>query len=184
MEIKGEDRLYKLYASLLSYPKEDIKEVAAECASILSSGSDYTNDAVKELEVFVKEAFKMPLDDLEGIYSYTFELSADHTLDLAFHLFDGFKRANVLVSIKQMYKANGFPYDRLAGGELPDNLTVVLKFLSGLEDQELKKDFRENMLIKALEKLTKGFDSHKENIYGNIIRSLLLVIDTDVKKAA
>ena len=145
---------------------------------------DYSGDAVKEVKVFVEEASKMPLDDLEGIYSYTFELSADHTLDLAFHLFDGFKRSNVLVSIKQMYKANGFPYDRLAKGELPDNLTVILKFLAGLEDQELKKDFRESMVIKALEKLAKGFDAHKENIYGNIIRALLLVIDTDVKKAA
>ncbi len=40
------------------------------------------------------------------------------------------------------------------------------------------------MLIKALEKLSKGFDAHKDNIYGNIIKALLLVVDTDVKKAA
>jgi len=184
MEAKGEEKIYMLFASLLTYPKEDIKEVAAECIDILSSGSDYSKDAVNEVKIFLEEASKMPLDDLEGIYSYTFELSADHTLDLAFHLFDGFKRSNVLVSIKQMYKANAFPYDRLAKGELPDNLTVVLRFLSSLEDQELKKDFRENMLIKALEKLSKGFASHKENIYGNIIKALLLVIDSDVKKAA
>jgi nitrate reductase assembly molybdenum cofactor insertion protein NarJ len=184
MEVKGEEKLYSLFASLLSYPKEDIKDVATECIETLSSDSDYSSEPVKEVKIFLDGASKMPLDDLEGIYSYSFELSADHTLDLAFHLFDGFKRSNVLVSIKEMYKANGFPYDRIAKGELPDNLTVILKFLSGLEDQELKKDLRENMLIKALEKLSKSFDTQKDNIYSNIVKALLLVVDTDVKKAA
>ncbi len=184
MENNGEEKIYKLFASLLSYPKEDIKDVVAECVKALSNDPEYSKEAVKEIEVFAKEVSKLPLDDIEGIYSYTFELSADHTLDLAFHLFDGFKRSNVLVSIKEMYKANGFPYDRYSKGELPDNLTVILRFLADLDDQELKKDFRENMVIKALEKLSKGFDAHKENVYGNIIKALLLVIDTDVKKAA
>ena len=184
MEARGEDKIYKLFASLLSYPKEDIKDVAAECVKALSGNSEYSKDAVKEMEVFSAFLSQVPLDDIEGIYSYTFELSADHTLDLAFHLFDGFKRANVLVSIKEMYKANGFPYERFSKGELPDNLAVVLRFLADLDDQDLKKDFRENMVIKALEKLAKGFDSQKDNVYGNIIRALLLVIDSDVKKAA
>ena len=41
-----------------------------------------------------------------------------------------------------------------------------------------------DVTIKALEKLAKSFDTQKDNVYGNIIRALLLVIDTDVKKAA
>ena len=31
MEGTGEEKIYKFFASLLSYPKEDIKEVAGEC---------------------------------------------------------------------------------------------------------------------------------------------------------
>jgi nitrate reductase assembly molybdenum cofactor insertion protein NarJ len=168
----------------LSKPKDFIKDGAADCIKKLSGNSEYSNEAVKEIEVFVDMLSKVPLDDIEGIYSYTFELSADHTMDLAFHLFDGFKRANVLVSIKEMYKANGFPYERFSKGELPDNLVVILQFLADLDDQELKKDFRESLMIKALEKLAKSFDSQKDNVYGSIIRALLLVVDSDVKKAA
>jgi len=174
--------LYDKFSDLLSYPQEDFKLKTDECLKALKAEGRYPAEAVEPLEKFAAELEEMPLDELQGVYSYTFELSSDFTLDLGYHLFDGFKRANNLSSIKSMYLSKGFPVDEVAKGELPDNLVVILKFLSFLQDTELKKDFRESFVIIALEKLRKNFDKHQKNIYSHLISAVYRVLDTDVKE--
>ncbi len=185
-EITGATPIYSDLAVLLSFPTEGYFENVRECLKTLSGDSAYSKKAAKEMDAFIKDISELTLDDLQGIYSYTFELTADYTLDLGYFLFEGFKRTNFLVSLKQMYKANNFPYRAVSKGELPDNMVVLLKFLADLEDGKLKKEFRETILIKAVEKLAKNLGGKKDkyNQYGHLIRSILAVIDADVKKAA
>ena len=178
--------LYSQFASLLSRPNEDIKELAQGCLDAVLGHPEYPSEAAKELRAFISGIAELDLDDLQGYYSYTFELSADTTMDMGYHLFDGFKRTNTLVALKEMFKANSFPYDAVAKGELADNLVVLLKFLGGLEDQGLKTEFRESFLIKSLEKMAKNFDGAKSKhieVYGHVVKALISVIGTDVKAA-
>jgi len=176
--------IYAAFAALLEYPREDIKGMAQECVKTLEGHPYYPSGALKEVKAFLKEISEMPLDDLQGIYSYTFEISGgEFTLDLGYHLYDGFKRANNLVTIKTMYREQGFPFDSLSKGELPDYLPVVLKFLDFVKDDELKRDFRESYLIKALEKLSKNFDLNpvKETPYRHLIKAVTMIVDKDIK---
>lgn len=186
MEPRAEKRtVYSTFAGLLEYPREDIEGLTEQCIDALLAHPSYRQETagemVEELRKFQRGVSVMPLDDLQGIYSCTFEFSADQTLDLTHHLYDGFKRANSLVHIKEMYRAHGFPFDAVAKGELPDNLPVVLQFLARVKDEKTGKELREGFLIKALEKLDKNFENIEDNIYRPVISALVMVVDRDVK---
>lgn len=174
--------LYERLAGLLDQPREDIKLKTEECVKTLAQFPQYTEDVGTEMRRFQKDIEEMPLDDLQGIYSYTFELSADYSLDMGYHLYDGFKRANNLSLIKTMYKDTGFPFDEIAKGELPDHLPVVLRFMGFSKDAALIKSFREDFVIKALEKLHKNFDKTTRNPYRHLIGAIYRIIDKDVKE--
>ena len=173
--------IYNLLAGLLEYPGEDIKLRAAECVTALGGLEQYPPEVVEELKKFQKDLEHISMDDLRGIYSYTFELTSDFTLDMGYHIYDGFRRSNSLASIKGMYQQNGFQVDDFSKGELPDHLPVILYFLGFCENEELKKDFRETFLVRALEKLQKNFERNKKNLYWHLINAIYRIIDKDVK---
>jgi nitrate reductase assembly molybdenum cofactor insertion protein NarJ len=173
--------IYTLLAGLLEHPEEDIKIKAEQCIKALADYPQYPPEITEELKKFQKDLENIPLDDVKGVYSYTFELSSDFTLDLGYHVFDGFRRSNSLAAIKGMYIDKGFPLEERAGGELPDHLPVVLHFMSFTDDEELLKNFRETFLIKALEKLHKNFERNKKNLYWHVINAIYRIIDKDVK---
>ncbi len=178
-----ETAIYSLFADMLTYPQEDVNAMARECIEMLPGEPAYPEVVTEELKKFHEKASVMPLEELQQLYSYTFEFSADHSLDLSHHLFEGFKRSNHLVDIKEMYKAHDFPFDEVAKGELPDNLPVMLRFLASVKDEKTKKDLRESFLIKALEKLGKNIEKVKDNIYKHVVTALIAVVDKDVKEA-
>jgi len=172
--------LYEYFADILQYPDESLGAKVEDTIKVLEGQAQYS-EALEELKRFLKEMKSMPLDDLQGIYSYTFELTSEYTLDLGHFLYDGFKRSNYLASLKAMYRENGFPYDEVAKGELPDHLPVLLTFLGTLENKDLKQDVMESFLIIALEKLNKNFEKNKGNLYCHLINAIHRVVDKDVK---
>jgi len=179
-----ETGIYSIFADLFTFPREDVKLKVEECINALSTVGGYPPEVIEDLKRFRKELEDITLDDLQGVYSYTFELTSDYTLDLGYHLFDGFKRANNLSSIKSMYREKGFPYEEAAKGELPDNFPVILKFLDFLDDEELKKDFRESFVILAVEKMAKNFERNKRNIYSHLVNAVYRVLEKDVKEGS
>ncbi|MBI2399870.1 MAG: hypothetical protein HYV23_02245 [Deltaproteobacteria bacterium] len=173
--------IYALLAGLLEHPAEDIKIKAEQCIKALADCPQYPPEITEELNKFKKDLENIPLDDVKGVYSYTFELTSDFTLDLGYHVFDGFRRSNSLAAIKGMYRDKGFPLEERAGGELPDHLPVILHFMSFTDDEELLGNFRETFVIKALEKLHKNFERNKKNLYWHVINAVYRIIDKDVK---
>lgn len=173
--------IYGLLAGLLEHPGDDIKIKAEKCIKALADYPQYPPDITEELKKFQKDLENIPLDDVKGVYSYTFELTSDFTLDLGYHVFDGFRRSNSLAAIKGMYRDKGFPLEERAGGELPDHLPVILHFMSFTDDEELLGNFRETFVIKALEKLHKNFERNKKNLYWHVINAIYRIIDKDVK---
>ncbi len=182
--IVADKQLYTQFAELFEYPGEDYEEKAGELETALLGRSEYPPSVVESIKEFIKMADDVSLDDLQGIFSYTFEMSSgEHTLDLGYHLFDGFKRTNNLLLVKETFRKFNFPYEEIAKGELPDNLPVFLKFLDFAQDETTVNEFRESLLIKALEKLAKNFEKKLDSPYRHLVNALLAVIDTDVKIA-
>jgi len=175
------DMVYTALGQLLDYPHEDVSPKIEEAIKLLDK-ENYPPEFSSELREFLNKIKEISLDDLQGLYSYTFEFSSDLTLDLGYHTLEGFNRAQNLVNLKEMYKDKGFPYDTIAKGELPDHLAIVLKFLGFIEDEQLKIDFRESFVIKTLEKLSKSFEKNQENPYFHLIRVIYRVLDKDIKE--
>jgi len=174
--------LYEYFADILQYPDEGIRDKIVATMDALSHCPQYGPEVMDAMRRFLEEVDSQPLDDIQGIYSYTFELTSEYTLDLGHFLYDGFKRSNYLASLKAMYRENGFPYDEVAKGELPDHMPVLLTFLGTLENSDLKQDVTESFLIMALEKLDKNFEKNKGNLYSHLIDAIHRVVDKDVKE--
>ncbi len=173
--------LYEHFADILHYPDEGMRAGVEATIEALSRCTQYPPEVKEDMDNFLAEVDKLTLDDIQGIYSYTFELTSEFTLDLGHFLYDGFKRSNNLASLKAMYRENGFPYDEVAKGELPDHLPVVLAFLGTLEDKDLKQDVTSSFLVMALEKLDKNFERNRGNLYSHLISAIHRVVDKDVK---
>ncbi len=175
--------IYTIFAELLGFPREDIRPKVEECIQDLF-GSQYSEDVIKELVSFKNDLDRLSLDALQELYSYTFELVSDTTLDMGYYLHagqDGFKRARNLVAIKSMYRDKGFPFEDVAKGELPDHLTVLLRFIGFTKSEDLRRDFMKTFVVVSMEKLHRNFQT-KKNAYRHMINALYKIIDKDVKE--
>ncbi|MBI5633160.1 MAG: hypothetical protein HZA15_06755 [Nitrospirae bacterium] len=175
--------IYTHFADLLEFPREDIRPKVDECIVAIND-SHYPEDVVKELMSFRNDLDRLSIDTLQELYSYTFELVSDTTLDMGYYLHagqDGFKRARNLVTIKAMYRDNGFPFEEIAKGELPDHLTVLLRFIGFIEGEDLRRDFMKSFVVVAMEKLNRNFQTQK-NAYRHLVGAIYKIIDRDVKE--
>src|SRR3990170_8484725 len=175
-----EKNLYIRLGELVRYPREDIRPEVDECIDTLTKGQ-YPEEVINELKNFRKDLEKLSLDALQELYSYTFELVSDTTLDMGYYIHEGFKRATNLLTIKSMYREHGFPFDEVAKGELPDNLSVALQFIGFLKDEELRKDFTKSFIIMSMEKLNRNFQT-KKNAYRHLVNVVYRILDKDVKE--
>lgn len=183
MQTLTEKDIYTHFAELLEFPREDIRPKVDECIVAIND-SHYPEDVVKELMSFRNDLDRLSIDTLQELYSYTFELVSDTTLDIGYYLHagqDGFKRAKNLVSIKAMYRDKGFPFEEAAKGELPDHLSVLLRFLGFIDDEALRKDFAKTFVIVGMEKLNRNFQA-KKNAYRHLVSAVYKIIDRDVKE--
>ena len=175
-----EKNLYIRLGELVRYPREDIRPEVDECIDTLTKGQ-YPEEVINELKNFRKDLEKLSMDALQELYSYTFELVSDTTLDMGYYIHEGFKRATNLLTIKTMYRERGFPFEEIAKGELPDHLSVLLQFLGFLKDEGLQKDFVKTFVIQAMEKLNRNFQS-KKNAYRHLINGVYMVLDKEIKE--
>ncbi|MFQ5329082.1 MAG: hypothetical protein ACE5D4_03730 [Thermodesulfobacteriota bacterium] len=181
MQLILEKGLYSQFAVMLEYPHENIVGLIKGCIKMIEDAPQYPPLAKEHMEACLEKVEGMSLDDLQGIFSYSCEMAADTTLELGYYIFEGFKRTNNLVNIKEMYKDQEFPFEEIAKGELPDRLPIVLRFLDFCEPEDLKKDFRESFVFVGLEKLKKNYDKIRNNPYGDIVNALYEVIVKDVQ---
>src|SRR4030067_1138517 len=107
---------YSQLAGLLDYPHDEISAKIEEAINNVSGYTEYSREVSDSLREFKKETAEMSLDDLQGVYSYTFEMSSDYSLDLGSHILEGFKRSGNLVHIKTMYRRFEFPFESLSKG--------------------------------------------------------------------
>jgi nitrate reductase delta subunit len=111
-------RLFQLASLLLTYPDEELLAAGDELRAA-AAGAD-------ELERFVEWLLTGTLTEVQRHYVETFDLRRRSGLYLTYYLHgDTRKRGMALLMLKQRYRAHGL---RLAGGELPDLLPIVLEF--------------------------------------------------------
>ncbi|NNG45602.1 MAG: nitrate reductase [Deltaproteobacteria bacterium] len=164
-----EREMLEMFADLLRYPCGGEADVAAKGAAALSSEYPGAASLLGEVRSFFADT---PRERVEEIFTATFDLQATCAPYVGFHLFgEGYKQRVFLAGLSAMYSSRGFS----AARELPDHITVVLRFLAGPAEDEEAGILLEDGLVPSLSKMIGKFGDDG-NPYRDVLRALQSVL--------
>ena len=170
-------RTLQLLADMLEYPQSNPAEKARECADLVAASSP---DAASRLRQFQALAQRTPSGRLEEIYTITFDLEAACHPYVGYHLFgESYKRSTFLLELKERFRGCGFKF---SDSELPDRVSVLLRFVSVTGDEEERQEIINEGLLPALNKMVKEAEEgdeephHDGDAYRNVLQALRMVL--------
>jgi nitrate reductase delta subunit len=165
--------LYHLFADLIDYPRPMLSHQVNECVALLSP---VNQKAVTYLKPFQSLLEKIPIRQMEEIYTRAFDLQASCCPYVGYHLFgDGNRRGIFMARLKEHYRTFGFS----CGDELPDHLGVMLRFLSSGGHGE-EEEFITLCVIPAVQSMIEGLE-RTSNPYLGVLQALWLVLQNTQK---
>ena len=168
--------LYELFADLLEYPTLSTSLNAGHCYQRLQQSQP---DAAPFLESFYHTTEQRSLEQMQEIYTITFDMQPVCYPYVGYQLFgESYKRGAFMAQLNERYRVAGYS----SGKELPDHISVVLRFLA-LDPARREDNFGRALLseglVPALKKMAEALGRQVENPYAGIVSALLLVI-TDI----
>jgi len=126
-------QVYKVLSILLEYPTKDL---VAHWDDINQLIDDLPNLAVEDKQIlsgFTHWASALSLTKFQAEYVNNFDMTAENSLYLTYHLFDeqDRDRGPALIELSELYKSTGF---EIGSGELPDYLPLILEYVSTMDD--------------------------------------------------
>ncbi len=145
------------FSTLMDYPES--KESLADQLEIL--GNDLISDDKVNIKPLKKWMDSQSLGSLQEAYTGIFDINSLCSPYIGYHLFgEDYKRSLLLTGLKEKFRFFGFdqPYD-----EMPDHLSVILKFLSTLTDEGFYGELIEEALKPSVEKMLSEINPDKTN---------------------
>ncbi|MBV8074387.1 MAG: molecular chaperone TorD family protein [Candidatus Eremiobacteraeota bacterium] len=134
-----------LFAELLDYPHSHLAQTARECSAAVAVTNAEAATRLDEFAVFVE---RTSFDMLEEIYTATFDLNASRHPYIGYHLFgEAYKRSVFMLELKDRYAKYGFDF----GAELPDHVSVMLRFMAMCPSEEVVAELAREALLTTLE---------------------------------
>lgn len=114
------------------------------------------------------------LDELQEIFTRTFDVQAITTLGVGYVMFgDDYKRGELFVNLSREHREAGID----CGSELPDHLPNVLRLMARWADRALVAEFAEQILHPALERMIGEFGprhmEHRNALYEKHFKTLI-----------
>lgn len=163
MTTRTTETVYGLLACLMEYPTPDLPDQVRECAAALKTQCSRAARHMAHYRLFVEQT---ELSKLEELYTATFDLKPVCYPYIGFQLFgDTYKRGEFLALLNMRYKENGFG----AQGELPDHVSMILRYLAHTPDADLITEGVVPSLERMIEQL-------KDNSYRELLRAILVVL--------
>lgn len=160
--------LYDALAGLLAYPRGRFAQCIERCRAALGDGCP---EAVAHLDRFGSACLPLSPEQLEELYTQTFDLSPVCSLELGWHLFgENYSRGEFLVQMRQLLRRVGLS----ESSELPDHLTHVLPVLGRLPPGEADR-LISKFLLPALAKMREGL---RGSIYGDVLEAIRAVVES------
>jgi nitrate reductase molybdenum cofactor assembly chaperone NarJ/NarW len=157
--------IYNALVALLTYPESDYPQ------RIDASVGVAPEDCREQLEQFAAQMRGLRTDQLQELFTQTFDLNPTCSLELGWHLFgENYERGLLLVRVREELRRHGLAEST----ELPDHLTHVLQLMERME-HETAADFAAACVLPALEKMLRAM-CDKKNPFENVllaVRSLL-----------
>jgi nitrate reductase delta subunit len=159
-------RLLAAFADLLAYPAGDAAGTARRCHALLRR-----RESAAELDAFAAHAERAGPHELEELYASTFDLDPACAPYVGHHLCgDGPQRGVFLSRLAEVYRKDGFT-DAGPAGELPDHLTVVLRYLAAVTAGADRQALLDDALVPALDRMLASLDDPK-NVYRSVLSAL------------
>jgi nitrate reductase molybdenum cofactor assembly chaperone NarJ/NarW len=164
------ENLTNQFAALLEYPTPALARQVNAC---LDSLNPVQPAAAEELTQFQSSLQQHSQAQIEELYTRTFDMQPVCYPYIGYQLFgESYKRGAFMARLVEGYRLNGFD----AGKELPDHVSVVLRFLAH-SPEAWKSDFGQPLLLEALlPALEKMAQALAGNPYQAILSALLLFL--------
>lgn len=160
---------FELLAALLRYPSEGYVGEAACCCDALSASSPEIALPLREL---IDQTRSLSLEDLQALYTATFDLDPVCSLEVGWHLFgENYERGEFLVRMRGELQRLGVKEST----ELPDHLSHALQALGRMKEDEAA-DFAAACLFPALDKMSAGIKD-KANPFENVLAAATRLLE-------
>ena len=159
----ADSSIFEDLALLYEYPTEDLIPVLSLLIKKFSSSTNIAYHSITEkLKVFFDYCSTTNLSKLEEDYIASFEMNTKFVLYLG-HLLLGenYERSEFISQLKDLYDEYNF---KIENNELPDHISLILKFLSKTNVPQNKKNILIENLIEAFSNKT-GTNNSIEDTY-------------------
>lgn len=131
--------------------------------------------AAKHLAKFDAACIRLPIGEMEELYTRTFDLAALCSLYVTGYIFgdENFDRGTVMAKLSDRFRELGFD----TAGELPDHLAVLLRFASWL-DEEALNELVALCLLEPVGEMTKQLNKD-DNPYFYLLSAIQAVLKVD-----
>jgi nitrate reductase molybdenum cofactor assembly chaperone NarJ/NarW len=158
---------YEFFAELLDYPGPTTEENTRKCIALVAPASAEAAEKVRQFEA---GCVARSLTQIQELYTKSFDLRPDCTLNTSYHLFgDDWRRSIFLAELKGIYNSCSFE----TGNELPDYLCLILRFLGTKERSGQTGELVEECVIPAVRHILLLI-GQEENPYKEVLEALLL----------
>lgn len=163
---------YNSLAELLDYPDADYKQRITRAKALLPVNQE---EAALGLEKYRKSIEAISVEGIEELYTGTFDMMAVCVPYVSIHLFgeENFKRGEFMARLNNRYEESEF---NKRGDELPDHLSVLLRYLSQTGYEEAA-ELLEFCVLAPLKKMIGKL--HAENPYSHLLKAIETVLKTD-----
>jgi nitrate reductase delta subunit len=169
-------RVHDLFASLLTYPGHGYVALAEECRDALEASQ---SDAAPHMVRFVDEVGGLTTDELEELFTTTFDLNPVCSLEVGWHLHgDTYDRGEFLWRMRQMLRRCGVA----ESSELPDHMAHVVPALARLDPGEARA-LLAGAVFPAMAKM-QGALASSRSPFGHLLNAVSSVLGADPSPGA
>ncbi|MHB1397908.1 MAG: nitrate reductase molybdenum cofactor assembly chaperone [Trichloromonadaceae bacterium] len=153
------------FAELFSYPTAELSQTLASCTALLREEQPSAAASLERFDDFLQT---QTAARIEEVFTATFDLQPVCYPYVGYQLCgENQQRGMFLMQLNQLYRQHGF----VAGVELPDHLSTLLRFIGTLAPQDCSRELIEEGLLPALAKILQGLDAG-DHPYADLLLSL------------
>ncbi len=156
---------FQLFSKILDYPGPELAAEVEKCIFQLTSECPEASEALRQFQSSLEE---VRLEQLQEIYTSSFDMQPESTLNLGYHLFgEDWRRSIFLSRLSELFQSRSFSIDK----ELPDHLRLMLLFLGDCEINPEGNELIAEGIIPALSRILVNMEG-TSNPYRFALRAL------------
>ena len=163
--------IYAFFARVLDYPAEGIFSEARKLSRQISANDSEAADLARQFETALSA---MRLEQVQEVYTSSFDMHPDCVPNLGCHLFGEDVRRNMFMAqLKERMDRAHVP----TGVELPDHLSLVLRLLDSLENEDETSALIEDCLIPGVARILSALSQMNRSCpYVSALQALLATL--------